>query len=72
MAQTEFKKFDIDGDGTNTALYTSHYLVLLLCIGWLDKVILLPLIKACLSSTISEPTVRQLLSGKPLQSMVRV
>ena len=71
-AQTEFNKFDMEGDGTiknmnnNTALLRLYFYI-----GWLDKVILLPLIKACFTPAIPEPTIRRLLCGQALQSMVK-
>ncbi len=51
-----------------TDYYNSYSL--LHAVGWLNKVILLPLIKACYTPTIPEPTIRRLISGQPLQSMV--
>ena len=39
--------------------------------GWMDKAVLLPVLKACFTYTLPEPEIRALLSSSSLSSMVR-
>lgn len=50
----------------------SIILVFILIVGWMDKAVLLPVLKACFTYTLPDKEIRALLSSPSLASMVHI
>ena len=64
----EFHKFDIEGDGM--VLFNYLLIIINYTAGWMSKVVLLPVMKACFTYSMHDKEIRMLLASKSLASMV--
>ena len=48
------------------------YSIILVIVGWMDKVVLLPVLKACFTYSLPDKEIRALLSSPSLASMVHI
>lgn len=68
-ALTEFKKFDLEGEGECYCTLCIKNVVSLFSIGWIDKAVLFPVMKACFTYSLPEKEIRTLLGSPTLKSM---